>query len=239
MNTLSMTFIVLISALTLSACQTGSVDANKSKTISQSSNSHENILVPLPDIPDSDGDGVLDDIDNCPQTPKNIVVDIKGCPIIIEGGEALEIEFNGYFAPMSHQFFDRYEQELAKIEEKLSENPDAKVFIFGHATANELAMLPSNEQSSANNLSRHRATTVKKKLTTEHNITPNRITTYDCLDRYPSNKLHSAHNGLKDVEAKGRRVTLKASTQVNDLANIKNASDLALYEDYINYCQPF
>lgn len=190
----------LIGTLALSACQTVSTNTADPNPIPQTSNSNENVIVPLldvPPIPDSDGDGVLDHVDYCPQTPKNVVVNARGCQIIIDGGEALEIGFNGFFAPMSQQFFDRYDKEFAKIAEKLNENPGAKVFIFGHATANELAMLPSSKPSSADSLSSRRATMVKNKLLTEHNIVPSRITTYDCLDRYPSHKLDSARGGLK------------------------------------------
>ncbi|WP_367106792.1 OmpA family protein [uncultured Psychrobacter sp.] len=224
--------VILISALILAACQT--------PVISMPPQTDERQLTTLiPPIPDSDGDGVLDTLDYCPKTPKHTVVNAKGCQIIIDGGEALEMEFNGYFTPLSSQFFDRYDKDFAKIAEKLNENPDAKVFIFGQASANELAMLPSNAQSNTDNLSRRRAIMVKNKLITEHNIAPSRIITYDCLDQYPSHKLYLANNDLKNNEDKGRRVTLTASTQVNDLTNIKNASDLALYEDYIKYCQPF
>ena len=48
---------------------------------------------------DSDlgGDGVLDAIDECPETPLNVVVDAKGCKIIIERGDALKMEFSGFF----------------------------------------------------------------------------------------------------------------------------------------------
>ena len=31
--------------------------------------------------PDSDGDGVLDDLDTCPGTPENAIVDVTGCEI--------------------------------------------------------------------------------------------------------------------------------------------------------------
>lgn len=228
---LKKTTVILISALTLVACQTPITPPP------QTADRQPTTLIPP--IPDSDGDGVLDHVDYCPKTRPNVVVNAKGCQIIIDGGEALEMEFNGYFTPMSSQFFKRYDKDFVKIAEKLNENPDAKVFVFGHASANELAMLPSNAQSNTDNLSRRRAIMVKDKLITEHNIAPSRITTHDCLDRYPSHKLHSAIGGLKSMEEKSRRVTLTASTQVKDLANIKNASDRALYKDYIEYCQPF
>lgn len=33
------------------------------------------------DVPDSDGDGVPDDLDNCPNTPANAIVDVNGCEV--------------------------------------------------------------------------------------------------------------------------------------------------------------
>jgi len=34
---------------------------------------------------DSDGDGVIDDLDRCPDTPKGVKVDVHGCPIDTDG----------------------------------------------------------------------------------------------------------------------------------------------------------
>jgi OOP family OmpA-OmpF porin len=36
---------------------------------------------PPPVLRDSDGDGVLDDVDQCPGTPRGVVVDSRGCPL--------------------------------------------------------------------------------------------------------------------------------------------------------------
>ena len=137
--------VVSISVLTLSACQTSDLSKQTSQTIKI-----PNITVNL----DSDGDGVLDAIDECPETPPNVVVDAKGCEIIIEGGEALEMELRGFFSPLSNRLINTYDKEFKKIEEKLNEYPDANVFIFGHLSSNELALSKGND-----NLSRQRALT--------------------------------------------------------------------------------
>ena len=86
------------------------------------------------DIPDSDGDGdgVLDDIEECPETLPNVVVDAKGYKIIIEGGDALEMEFSGFFPLMSSQLPNIYDTEFVKMAEKINEYLEASVFIFGH-----------------------------------------------------------------------------------------------------------
>ncbi|WP_227681165.1 hypothetical protein [Psychrobacter alimentarius] len=66
------TFLILVSALALSACQT-SVSKNQAT---------QTINAPVAKvILDSDGDGVPDDIDECPGTPINIVPDERGCTL--------------------------------------------------------------------------------------------------------------------------------------------------------------
>lgn len=217
--------VVSISVLTLSACQTSDLSKQTSQTIKI-----PNITVNL----DSDGDGVLDAIDECPETPPNVVVDAKGCEIIIEGGEALEMELHGFFAPLSSRLINTYDKEFKKIEEKLNEYPDANVFIFGHLSSNELALSKTND-----NLSRQRALTIKNRLITEHHIESDRITTYDCLDRYPSTNIDLSYDDPEQIESKDRRVVLKASRQVKNLSNLKYASYTESYGKYAKHCELF
>ena len=66
----------------LAGCQTNTTAPSKKIP------KDENIRTMQAEI-DSDGDGVLDAIDECPETRPNVVIDAKGCEIIIEGGEAL------------------------------------------------------------------------------------------------------------------------------------------------------
>ncbi|WP_201628739.1 OmpA family protein [Psychrobacter maritimus] len=221
------TLLLLVTSIALAGCQT-TVTA-PSKVISQ----HENIRTMQAEI-DSDGDGVLDDIDECPETPPNVVVDAKGCEIIIEGGEALEMELHGFFAPLSSRLINSYDKEFAKIEEKLNEYLDANIFIFGHLSSNELALSKDND-----NLSRQRALTIKNRLITEHHIESDRITTYDCLDRYPSTNIDLSYDDPEQIESKDRRVVFKASRQVKDLSNLKYAGDRESYGKYAKHCEPF
>ena len=217
---------IFSSVFTLSACQTAlqSVTANQQAPI---------VAPVVPAILDSDGDGVLDDIDECPETPSNVVVDAKGCPIEVYTG-SLEMQLQGFFEPMSSQLSDEYDQAFAIIEENLHEQPDAKVFIFGHVASNELAITPNK-----NNLSRNRAINIRNRLVEKHHITSDRISTYDCSDRYPFIATDFSESDLAGIESKDRRVTVKASTQVNDLANIENPSDWKNYEPYLKRCEIF
>lgn len=198
------TLLLLATSIALAGCQT--TTTAPSKELPQ----NENIRTMQAAI-DSDGDGVLDDIDECPETSPNVVVDAKGCEIIIEGGEALEMELRGFFAPLSSRLINTYDKEFAKIEEKLNEYPDANVFIFGHLSSNELALSKTND-----NLSRQRALTIKNRLITEHH-----------------------YDGPEQIESKNRRVVLKASRQVKDLSNLKHASYTESYGKYAKHCELF
>ena len=225
--------VVLISVLTLSACQTSDLSKQTSQTIKI-----PNITVNL----DSDGDGVLDAIDECPETPSNVVVDAKGCPIEVDVG-GLELEFNGFFPPMSSQLPAIYDAVFVKVVESLNDYPKASVFIFGHAATNEI-----DEANVAtfgfDSLSRNRALIIKDTLVLQHNIDAKRIRTYECSNKIlvtgtafidPSfEKLN-----VKNIEAKQRRATLKASSSVKDLSNLKYVGDIYSYGKYANHCELF
>lgn len=221
------TLLLLAASITLAGCQTTTT------TPSKDTPQYEKIMTMQADI-NSDNDGVFDSIDACPETPLHIVVDAKGCPIVVDVGGKPDIEMRNLFGPLSSQLLYSYDKEFAKIEEILNEYPDIRVLIFGHATSNELALLPRTDD-----LSRRRANAVKNRLITKHHIAPSRIATYDCSDRYPSIKTDLQHSDLENIESKSRRVTFKASTRVKDLADIDNVSDQDEYEDYIKYCPSF
>lgn len=75
---LRLTIATIISALTLSACQTSNQTPDLSKQTSQTTNM-PTVVVNL----DRDGDGVPDSLDDCPNTSENVVVDKRGCGIMI------------------------------------------------------------------------------------------------------------------------------------------------------------
>ena len=194
------------------------------------------------DIPDSDGDGVLDDIDECPETLPNVVVDAKGCPIEVDVG-GLEMEFNGFFPPMSSQLPDIYDAVFVKVAESLNDYPKANVFIFGHVATNEI-----DEDAVAtlgfDSLSRNRALSIKNTLVLQHHIDAKRIRTYECsnkilvTDTDYMNPSFKALN-MKGLEAKQRRATLMASSEVTDLANLGYISYTRKYGEYAKHCEPF
>ena len=140
----------------LAGCQTNTTAPSKKLP------KDENIRTMQADS-DLDGDGVLDAIDECPETRPNVVIDAKGCEIIIEGGEALEMEFNGFFSQMSSQLSDIYDAVFVKIAESLNDHPKANVFIFGHAATSEIDK-DALATFGFDSLSRNRALIIKNNL---------------------------------------------------------------------------
>ncbi|MDN5801601.1 MULTISPECIES: OmpA family protein [unclassified Psychrobacter] len=230
------TLLLLAAFITLAGCQTTKIVPTKTTP------QYENIRTMQAEI-DSDGDGVLDAIDECPETPPNVVVDAKGCKIIIEGGDALEMEFRGFFLPMSSQLPDIYDTEFIKMAEKINEYPEASVFVFGHAATNEI-----DEDAVATfgfgSLSRNRALSIKNTLVLQHHIDAKRIRTYECSNKLlvrETDYINPSFNALnmKGLEAKQRRATLMASSEVIDLMNLEYNSDIQRYGEYAKHCKPF
>lgn len=105
----SYNILLLAASITIAGCQTVTTAPSQYQLQDEPINTMQTT------IPDSDGDGVLDDADKCPKTPPQRVVDQQGCIVIIEGGTALEMSFVGFFASMSSQLPNSYAREFAQI----------------------------------------------------------------------------------------------------------------------------
>ena len=156
------TFLILVSALALSACQT---------SVSQNQATQTTDLPVAKAILDSDGDGVPDDIDQCPATPWNVVIDERGCPLA-PIGVGLRMEYRAFFAKGSSELSPEYQLELDKVAKKLQEYDTATMRIEGHASADEV-----DKKLRSNSLARNRAIIVKNYLIMQHQIDPNRLST--------------------------------------------------------------
>ncbi|MGP5119613.1 OmpA family protein [Psychrobacter alimentarius] len=151
---------------TLAACQT----PLKSTALNQSI--EESPITLIPDIPDSDGDGVLDDIDMCPATPLNVVVEEQGCPFTGMGVD-LKMEYRAFFTKGSSELSKEYQLDLDKVAKKLKEYDAATMRIEGHSSTDEVPAVDAVLQSNA--LSRSRALIVKNYLIMQHQINPDRL----------------------------------------------------------------
>ena len=91
------TLLLLAASIISAGCQT--TEVVPTKTTPQ----YENIRTMQADS-DLDDDGVLDAIDECPETPPNVVVDAKGCPVVVYTG-SLELQLQGFFdIPVDHLY---------------------------------------------------------------------------------------------------------------------------------------
>ena len=166
--------ITLCSSLALSACQTAPKLAI------------DNIVTaPMPILMvslDSDSDGVIDELDQCPGTPYNVVIDERGCPFTMPG-VGLKMEYRAFFAKGSSELTPKYQIELDKVAAKMKEYDMATMLIEGSISENEINDGDSIDKS--NTLAKNRALIVKNYLLLKHGIEPSRLTTLNCEARAP------------------------------------------------------
>lgn len=120
---------------------------------------------------DSDGDGVIDSLDQCPNTPANVVVDETGCPVQVQIDDELKMELRVFFDNDKSVIKEQYKPEIAKVAEKMREYPNSSASIEGHASKTG----PSARYNQR--LSEARAIAVKTMLTNEFGVAPNRLST--------------------------------------------------------------
>ena len=165
--------ITLCSSLALSACQTAPKLAI------------DNIVTaPMPILMvslDSDSDGVIDELDQCPGTSYNVVIDERGCPFTMPG-VGLKMEYRAFFSKGSSELSPKYQAELDKVGMKLQEYKTATILIEGHNSRTEVDSASINE---ANALAQDRANKVKNYLISKYNIASERITATEYGARRP------------------------------------------------------
>ena len=168
------TAVALCAVLALSACQ----------TTAQSLLITNDIIIDAPTLLlaiDSDGDGVPDDLDMCPATPENVVVDDRGCPFTMPG-VGLKMEYRAFFDKDSSELLPKYQAELDNVGMKLQEYKTATILIEGHNSRTEV---DSDSIDQANALAQDRANKVKDYLILKYNIAPERITATEYGARRP------------------------------------------------------
>jgi OOP family OmpA-OmpF porin len=121
-------------------------------------------------VKDTDGDGVPDNLDKCPNTPKNMLVDHNGCPIIT----TLRLNFDFNKADVKKIYYP----QLKEIADILKNNSNLKIEIAGY-TDN----VGSDEYNIK--LSQKRAQAVKKVLVKVYGIKSDRIKAKGYGKKYP------------------------------------------------------
>jgi len=135
---------------------------------------------------DSDGDGVIDSMDKCPNTPKGAMVDAHGCWII----GRIHFDFDKV------DIKPQYVPVLQKVLKVLKENPKLKLEVIGHT---------DSRGSHAYNiqLSQERAQAVRNWMV-EHGASPDQLIAKGLGESDPI-----ASNDTDEGRAKNRRVEFK------------------------------
>lgn len=154
---------IMIGVLALTGCQTADFSKQTSQTINMPT-----VSVNL----DSDGDGVFDELDQCPGTPYNVVIDERGCPhSLLFGENEFRMEARAYYDENSSEIKSEYYEQLDNAGKKMQDHLDAVMHIEGH--------ISKRENNSANQtLSRYRVEGIKNYMTMKYNIDSDRIKTF-------------------------------------------------------------
>jgi len=149
---------------------------------------------------DSDGDGVFDSKDKCPDTPKQYKVDAVGCPL--ELTETVAIKLAVKFDTDKAVVKDQYLDDIGNLAKFMNQYANTVVTVEGHT---------DSQGSDAYNqvLSQKRAEAVKAVLITKFGIAADRVTATGYGESKPE-----ADNKTAEGRETNRRVVGAVSTDV-------------------------
>ncbi|WP_198304794.1 TolC family outer membrane protein [Arcobacter vandammei] len=139
------------------------------------------------DIKDDDGDGVINELDKCPNTPKGYSVDENGCPNTIN----LEVLFEN----ASDKVLGASSEKVVAFAKYLNDNKEFDTVISGHASQDKRTSAAYNV-----NLSQKRADAIKE-LLIKNGVEASRIQTEGKGYSEPI-----ADNDTAEGQAKNRRI---------------------------------
>jgi OmpA-OmpF porin, OOP family len=154
---------------------------------------------PIKEI-DSDGDGVFDSKDQCPNTPKTHKVDAVGCSLKLT--ETVEIELNITFDSAKAVIKPEFESEVANLAQFMNQYADTVVTVEGHTDS-------QGADAYNQKLSQSRADSVKAMLITKYGVTADRVKAVGYGEAQPI-----ADNATADGREQNRRVVGEVSTAV-------------------------
>lgn len=137
---------------------------------------------------DDDNDGVINELDKCPNTPAGVVVDENGCEKVI-----VLRDLGVNFAFDSYKVSPSYAKEIKKVADFLAENPSYRVLLAGHTDS-------VGAEAYNQKLSEKRAAAVKEALV-GFGVEANKIKTIGYGETKPV-----ATNKTKEGRAENRRV---------------------------------
>ncbi|MEH6583381.1 MAG: OmpA family protein [Halioglobus sp.] len=147
---------------------------------------------------DSDGDGVFDDTDRCPNTPQGTQVDQFGCALP-PPSESLEVEID--FAFDSAEVQSQYSPQVAELAEFLKRHGSLDADIEGHTDS--MGAEDYNQQ-----LSQRRAQALVDLLVSDYGIAADRLTARGYGESRPV-----ASNDTLEGRAQNRRVMTTLKTE--------------------------
>ncbi len=149
---------------------------------------------------DSDGDGVVDANDACPNTNRNLAVDARGCVILDADQRDLTLAIN--FDYDQSVIKDEYQDEIEEFADFMREYNNTRATIEGHT---------DSRGSEAYNqaLSERRANAVRNELIMRYGIAASRLTAVGFGESQPV-----ASNDTDAGRAQNRRIHADVSVRV-------------------------
>ena len=149
--------------------------------------------VAVPDV-DSDGDGVMDTLDRCPNTPAGTKVNAQGCPELLLSLTGINFKFDS--AAIESNSSDILDRAVASLKE----TKDVAVRIEGHCDS-------TGGETYNQMLSERRANAVKAYLV-EHGVSAERLTVVGRGESTPV-----ASNDNEEGRFQNRRVEFRVADQ--------------------------
>jgi OOP family OmpA-OmpF porin len=147
---------------------------------------------------DSDGDGVYDYLDKCPNTPRGLAVDHRGCPLPITKMVSIELQVQFDFDKAVVK--PEFHDHLRGVANFLKTYPNTKITLDGHT-----CWIGTEDYNQ--DLSEQRAESVKAYLVDKFGIAGSRLTTRGYGESRPL-----ASNETKEGRMQNRRVLAEIST---------------------------
>ncbi len=158
------------------------------------------IVAAAPVEVDSDGDGVYDSKDQCPNTPKTHKVDAVGCSLKLTETVAIDLKIT--FDTAKAIIKPEFESEVANLATFMNQYADTVVTVEGHTDS-------QGSDDYNQKLSQSRADSVKAALITKHGIDADRVNAIGYGEAKPV-----ADNMNATGREQNRRVVGQVSTKV-------------------------
>ncbi len=152
---------------------------------------------------DSDGDGVFDYMDQCPGTDPRLKVDSVGCPMKLTETVSLEVDVE--FELNSDVVRPQYYDEIRKVADFMQQYEGVIVEVQGHTDSSGAAAY--NQQ-----LSERRAASVAKILVEQHGIESSRVHSVGYGETMPE-----FDNSTSEGRAANRRVIAEIKAKIETM----------------------